>query len=32
MYRLLRALLFLLSPERAHHLGLFALRLLGAFP
>jgi dihydroorotate dehydrogenase len=32
MYRFLRALLFLFSPERAHHLGLFALRLLGSFP
>jgi dihydroorotate dehydrogenase len=32
MYRLLRALLFLFSAERAHHLGLFALRLLGTFP
>ena len=32
MYRLLRVLLFLFSPERAHHLGLFALRLLGSFP
>ena len=32
MYRLLRALLFLLPPEPAHHLGLWVLRLLGAFP
>jgi dihydroorotate dehydrogenase len=32
MYRLVRALLFLFSAERAHHLSVFALRLLGAFP
>ncbi|MDY7224759.1 quinone-dependent dihydroorotate dehydrogenase [Hyalangium rubrum] len=32
MYGLIRALLFLLTPERAHRLGMFALRLLGAFP
>ncbi len=32
MYRFLRALLFLLNPELAHHLGLLALRLLGRFP
>jgi dihydroorotate dehydrogenase len=32
MYRLIRALLFLLAPERAHRLGLFALRLLGKWP
>ncbi|HLL02838.1 MAG TPA: quinone-dependent dihydroorotate dehydrogenase [Myxococcaceae bacterium] len=32
MYRLLRALLFLFSAERAHNLGILALRLLGAFP
>src|SRR4051794_10683916 len=30
MYRLLRALLFLFPAETAHHLGLFALRALGA--
>ncbi len=29
MYRLARALLFLLAPERAHRLGMLALRLLG---
>ncbi|MBN1208141.1 MAG: quinone-dependent dihydroorotate dehydrogenase [Myxococcaceae bacterium] len=32
MYRLLRALLFLLAPESAHRLGMFALRLLGRWP
>jgi dihydroorotate dehydrogenase len=32
MYRLLRALLFLLAPESAHRLGMLALRLLGALP
>lgn len=32
MYRLLRALLFLLVPESAHRLGMFALRLLSAWP
>jgi dihydroorotate dehydrogenase len=32
MYRLLRSLLFLLAPERAHRLGIFALRLLGKWP
>jgi dihydroorotate dehydrogenase len=29
MYRVLRALLFLLSAERAHRLGMAALRWLG---
>jgi dihydroorotate dehydrogenase len=32
MYRLVRALLFLLAPERAHHLGMLGLRLLGLWP
>jgi dihydroorotate dehydrogenase len=32
MYRLLRALLFLLPAESAHHLGMLALRLLGRWP
>lgn len=32
MYRLLRALLFLLPAEFAHHLGLFFLRVMGADP
>lgn len=30
-WSLLRSLLFLLSPERAHHLGAFGLKLLGIF-
>lgn len=32
MYRVLRALLFLLPAEVAHHLGLLAIRLLGLVP
>ncbi|HLL54278.1 MAG TPA: quinone-dependent dihydroorotate dehydrogenase [Myxococcaceae bacterium] len=32
MYRLARALLFLLPAEAAHNLGILALRILGAFP
>jgi dihydroorotate dehydrogenase len=32
MYRLIRALLFLFAPERAHHLGMLGLRLLGLWP
>ncbi|WP_225414085.1 quinone-dependent dihydroorotate dehydrogenase [Stigmatella hybrida] len=32
MYRLVRALLFQFSPERAHRLGMLGLRLLGAWP